>query len=156
MINEKLRKYLDENGVDYEVIRHGEAYTAQELAAAMHVRGRNFVKVVILKSEQGFIMVALPADRVIDIAALRADLGFKVAALASEMEVKKLFPDCETGAMPPFGNLYDLPVYVDRNLTRDRHIVFQGGTHYESIKVRYSDFERLVNPQFLEASRQAA
>ena len=156
MASERLKKFLDDNGVKYEMLRHGEAYTAQEIAAAMHVRGRNLVKVVILKTEKGYIMVALAADRVVDIAALRADLGFRFAALATESEFKMIFPDCEAGAMPPFGNLYGVPVFADRKLAEDRYIVFQAGTHYEAIRMSYRDFERLVRPHYLEASRKAA
>ena len=156
MLSEKLKKYLDENGVKYEVLRHGEAYTAQEVAASMHIKGKMLVKVVILNTERGFIMVALPADRKIDIALLRADLGFRLVTLATEDEFKKLFPDCEPGAMPPFGNLYGIPVYVDRTLTEDKDIVYNAGTHYEAVKMSYPDFARLVSPQILDASRRAA
>lgn len=156
MICEKLKKYLEENGVSYEVIKHGEAYTAQEIAAAMHVSGGMLVKVVMLNSDKGNIMVALPADRVVDISKLREQLGFRIAALAREEEFKRLFPDCEVGAMPPFGNLYGIPVYVDETLTQDEHIVFQAGTHYEAVKMSYADFDRLVRPDVMRASRKAA
>ena len=156
MLSERLTKYLVESGVKYEVLRHGEAYTAQEVAAAMHVHGRMLVKVVIVKSEKGFMMVAVPADRKVDISTLRSELGLHFATLATESEFSKLFPDCEPGAMPPFGNLYGIPVYVDKKLAEDEKIVFQGGTHYEAVKMRYDDFERLVEPRYLEASRQAA
>jgi Ala-tRNA(Pro) deacylase len=156
MVCEKLKKYLDDNGVKYEVVRHGEAFTAQEIAAAMHVKGKALVKVVVVSSDKGHIMVALPADRRIDIAALRADIGLKLASLATEQELKRLFPDCDLGAMPPFGNLYDIPVYVDKALTEDPEIYFQAGTHYEAVKMAYVDFERLVKPMVLDASRKAA
>ena len=156
MLSERLKRFLDESGVKYEVIRHEEAYTAQELAAAMHVKGAMFVKVVIVRDEKGFMMVAMPADRRVDISALRKGLGLKMAALASENEFKRLFPDCEAGAMPPFGNLYSVPVYVDGALTLDHDIVFQAGTHYESVKMSYADFDRLVLPQVISATRKAA
>jgi Ala-tRNA(Pro) deacylase len=156
MMSEKLKRYLDENKVGYEVIRHGEAFTAQEIAAAMHVKGKMLVKVVIVGSEKGYLMVALPADRRVDIAALRADLGLKMASLATEDEFRRMFPDCEAGAMPPFGNLYNIPVYVDKALTEDEDIIFQAGNHYEAVKIAYKDFERLVKPGYLEASRKAA
>jgi Ala-tRNA(Pro) deacylase len=156
MLSEKLKKYLDENGVKYEVLRHGEAYTAQEIAAVMHVHGKMLVKVVILKSDRGFLMLALPADRRVDISALVADLGLKMAALATEDEFKRLFPDCDVGAMPPFGNLYGVPVYVDKSLAEDKYIIFQAGSHSEALKVSYEDFVRLVKPGTIEATRQAA
>jgi Ala-tRNA(Pro) deacylase len=156
MICDKLKKYLDENKAQYEVLRHSEAYTAQEVAQTMHVKGRQLVKVVIINGDRGHIMVALPADRRVDIAHLRADLGLKLASLATEREFKAMFPDCEAGAMPPFGNLYNIPVYVDKALTLDDDIFFQAGTHYESVRMAYSDFERLVRPQVLDLSRKAA
>jgi len=156
MVCDKLKKYLDVEGVKYEVVRHSETFTAQELAAALHVRGRMLVKVVVLKTEQGYIMAALPADRRVDIAALRSELGMKLAALASEDEFKRLFQDCEPGAMPPFGNLYGLKVYVDKSLTLDTDIYFPAGNHYEVVKMNYADFERLVKPGYFEASRKAA
>lgn len=156
MVCEKLKKFLDENHVSYEVIKHSEAYTAQEIAAAMHVSGGMLVKVVMLNSDRGNIMVALPADRVVDIAKLREQLGFRIAALAREEEFKKHFPDCDVGAMPPFGNLYGIPVYVDETLTADEYIVFQAGTHYEAVKMLFADFDSLVRPQVMRASRKAA
>jgi len=156
MVCEKLKSYLDENGVKYEVMRHGEAFTAQEVAAVMHVKGKMLVKVVIVRSDKGHIMVALPADRRVDIAVLRSELGLKMAALATEEEFKKLFRDCDVGAMPPFGNLYGIPVYVDSVLAEDREIYFQAGTHYEVMRMDYADFERLVAPKVLDASRKAA
>jgi Ala-tRNA(Pro) deacylase len=156
MVCEKLKKYLDDNGVGYDVMTHGEAFTAQELAEMMHVKGGVLVKVVMMNSDRGNLMVALPADRVVDIAKLREQLGLRMAAIARESEFKKLFPDCEVGAMPPFGNLYGLPVYVDESLTADEYIVFQAGTHYESIRLKYADFERLVGPAVMRASRKAA
>jgi Ala-tRNA(Pro) deacylase len=156
MVCEKLKKYLDDNKAESEVIRHSEAFTAQEIAASMHVKGKMLVKVVIVNSDRGHIMVALPADRRVDIALLRTDIGLKMAALATEAELKKLFPDCDVGAMPPFGNLYDIPVYVDRTLTEDAEIYFQAGTHYEVMRMKYADFERLVKPTVLTASRKAA
>ena len=155
-MSDRMKRFLDESGVKYEVIRHGEAYTAQEIAAAMHVKGSAFVKVVIVRSERGYMMVGMPADRLVDIAALRDELGLRLAAIATESEFRRLFPDCEAGAMPPFGNLYGMPVYVDAALRHPGDIVFQAGTHYESIRMSFTDFERLVSPYVVEASRKAA
>ncbi|HEX9859974.1 MAG TPA: YbaK/EbsC family protein [Nitrospirota bacterium] len=156
MVCEKLKRYLDGNGVEYEVITHSEAYTAQEIAAAMHVKGGMLVKVVMLKGESGFMMAAVAAERVLDIAKLREEMGLRLAALAREAEFRQLFPDCEPGAMPPFGNLYGVPVYVDEALSVSEYIVFQASTHYEAIKMRYADFARLVEPRVMKASRKAA
>jgi len=156
MVCDKLKRFLDENKAVYEVVRHGEAYTAQEVAQTMHVKGRQLVKVVMINGDRGYLMVALPADRRVDIAHLRAELGLKLAALATEQEFKAMFPDCEAGAMPPFGNLYNIPVYVDRALTEDTEIFFQAGTHYEAVRMAYADYERLVMPQVLDLGRKAA
>lgn len=155
MVNEKLRKYLDDSGVPYEVITHGEAYTAQEIAESMHVKGGKLAKVVMLKSEIGFIMAVVPADRVVDISKLRQAMNIKMAALAGESEFKSVFPDCDVGAMPPFGNLYGIPVSVDKSLAGD-DIVFQAGTHYEAIRMRFDDYKELVRPLIMSAVRKAA
>ena len=153
MLSERLTKYLEANGVKYEVLRHGEAYTAQEVAASMHVHGRMLVKVVIVKSEKGFMMVALPADRRVDISTLRADLGLHFAALATEAEFKKIFPDCEAGAMPPFGQLYGLPVWVDACFPKAGEFTFQAGNHHEVVRMRYAEYERLARPVVAEFCR---
>jgi Ala-tRNA(Pro) deacylase len=152
----RLQRYLDEKKAHYEVLDHSEAYTAQEVAQSMHIKGRYLAKVVIVKSEKGYIMLVLPADRSVDIASLRADLGLRMMALATEGELRMLFPDCEVGAMPPFGNLYRLPVYVERSISEEEFIVFQAGTHYEAVRMSYDDYAALVGPQVFEASRKAA
>ena len=141
----KLKAYLEEQGVEYEVLTHGEVYTSMEVAAAQHVPGDRLAKVVIVESGGKFIMLVLPSTRLVDFQALSKVLGGE-ARLSTEEEFEVLFPDCETGAMPPFGNLYGLEVYVDESLAGIEDIVFEAGSHYETIRMRYEDLERLVSP----------
>jgi Ala-tRNA(Pro) deacylase len=148
----KVRAFLDEHHVKYVVISHSKAYTAQGIAAIAHIRGQELAKTVIVKLDGALAMAVLPASFQVDLLALKKDVGVKDAALASEREFKQHFPDCETGAMPPFGNLYGIPVYVDETLTRDQEIAFNAGTHFELIRMEYVDFDRLVEPQVLEFS----
>lgn len=142
---EKLEGYLRENGVPFQVQHHAVAYTAQEVAATEHVPGKMLVKVVMVLADDDLVMTALPAPYMLDVDKAGEILGKKVR-LAEEEEFAHAFPDCEVGAMPPFGNLYDVPVYVDESLTQDETIVFQAGTHTDTISARYADFERLAQP----------
>ncbi len=142
----KLKAYLDANRISYDVLSHPPAYTAQEVAAAQHVPGRELAKVVMAKAGERFVMAVLPAPRRLDVEKLGAQLPERKARLATETEFAGLFPECEPGAMPPFGNLFDVPVYVDESLTRDETIVFTAGTHGETVRLRYADFADLVQP----------
>lgn len=145
-INE-LKAYLDTNHVRYKVIEHPERFTAEELAEVEHVPGREEAKVVILRSGKEFLMVVLPSLYHVDFDRARAATGKDDLELASEDEFAHVFPNCEAGAMPPFGNLYGLPVWVDESLARDKHIVFNACSHCEAIRMKYSDFARLVQPK---------
>lgn len=151
-ISMKLKKFLDENKVSYQVAAHSEVYTAQEIAAALHVSGKELIKVVMVKAEDKFVMTVLPASWRVDMVKLREVLENKNIKLATEAEFKNLFPDCEPGAMPPFGNLYGLDVYEDKALAEDEEIFFQAGNHIESIKMKRKDFERLVKPMVADFS----
>lgn len=142
----RLKDYLDENKVKYVKITHSRAYTAQEIAASVHIPGKELAKTVIVKVNDGFGMAVLPASRKIDFDRLKTLIGSKDIRLAEEGEFKGLFPDCEIGAMPPFGNLYKLPVFVATALAEDKEIAFNAGTHTDVIKISYSDFENLVKP----------
>lgn len=146
----RLKDYLEREKVPYEVLTHGEAYTAPELAQALHVPGKELAKVVMVKADERFVMTVLPANWKVDLKRLKEVFRTSHARLATEEEFKGLFPDCELGAMPPFGNLYGLEVYVDRSLTADEEIVFQAGTHREAVKLRYNDFASLVRPAVVE------
>jgi Ala-tRNA(Pro) deacylase len=142
----RLKEFLDGNNVKYVSMTHAPAYTAQEIAAAQHVPGEEFAKVVIARAGGRFVMAVLEAPQRLDLDKLARQLPEKQAALASENEFKGLFPQCEPGAMPPFGNLFGLEVFVDRDLERDEEIVFQAGTHRDTVRMAYADFVRLVRP----------
>jgi Ala-tRNA(Pro) deacylase len=143
---ERLEQYLHENGVRFEVMTHSQAFTAQEMAAALHVPGHQVAKVVMVKADGQPAMLVLPAPYRLNIEKVRTLLGVKQARLAKEEEFEELFPDCATGAMPPFGNLYGVPVYVDKALAEESHIVFRIGSHRETMKLAYADFGRLAQP----------
>jgi Ala-tRNA(Pro) deacylase len=132
----KLKDFLDANHVVYEVRSHPRAFTAQEVAAAQHVRGREVAKVAVL-----------PAPYHVDIARLGEATGKHDLRVATEAEFAGLFPSCEPGAMPPFGNLYGVPVWVDRSLTQDEEIFFNAGNHEQTVHLSYTDFARLVQPR---------
>lgn len=143
----KLREFLDNNGIHYEVLSHRQAFTAQEVAAVQHVPGMELAKVVMLRSGTEFVMAVLPAPYRVDLERAKTVLAKPEVSLATEQEFKGLFPQCEPGAMPPFGNLYNLAVYVEQALTRDEEIVFNAGTHTQTVKMKYADFARLVQPK---------
>lgn len=143
----KLKEFLDQNGVRWVSIIHSPAYTAQEVAASAHVRGRDLAKTVMVKVDGRPVMVVLPASQRVDFQVLREVTGGQNVVLASEAEFRELFPDCEAGAMPPFGNLYGMDVYVAPKLAEDEEIAFNAGSHTELMKLRYADFERLVKPK---------
>lgn len=148
----KLKTFLDENKVKYVTIKHSSAYTSQEIAAKTHVSGKNFAKTVMVKIDKGMAMTVLPASYQLDFSLLQEIFGTPKVSLASEAEFKYLFPDCEVGAMPPFGNLYDMEVFVAETLAEDKEIAFNAGTHTEMIKLKYEDFERLVQPRVFKFS----
>jgi Ala-tRNA(Pro) deacylase len=142
----RLKDYLDENQIKYVKISHSPAFTAQEIAASSHISGNELAKTVIVKVNDGFAMAVLPTTRKIDFESLKKVMNNKNIRLANEDEFKDIFPDCEVGAMPPFGNLYKLPVYVAKALAEHKEIAFNAGTHTDVIKISYSDFEKLVKP----------
>jgi Ala-tRNA(Pro) deacylase len=141
-----MEQYLRENGVPFEVMAHSQVFTMQEVAAALHVPGNQVAKVVMVKANGRMIMLVVPAPLRLNVARVKDELGVKKASLAKESEFSTLFDDCATGAMPPFGNLYDVPVYVDESLAGEENIVFRVGTHRHTMKVAYADFARLVQP----------
>ena len=145
-IPSRITDFLKQNSVSYEVMRHAAAFTAQELAAAEHVKGRNHAKVVVVENDQGRLLAVLPADHRVNLDRLAKATG-RPCALVEESEFNRLFPDCELGTMPPLGTLYNLPTWVDRTLTADDYIVFEAGTHTDAIKIRYEDFERVARPK---------
>jgi len=148
-ISTRLKAYLDQNQIPYESMSHSPSYTAQGAAATMQISGRELAKTVVLRAgENGeeTILAVLPAPRHVKLERLAAVAG-KPVRLATETEFISLFPDCEPGAMPPFGSLYDLPVYVDESLAEDTQIVFNAGTHRDAVRMRYEDFARAAKPK---------
>lgn len=143
----RLREFLDHHKIQYVVVSHSVAYTAQGIAALTHISGRELAKTVIVKIDGSLAMAVLPASSQVDLQRLKNVTGAANAGLASEQEFKDKFPDCQTGAMPPFGNLYDMPVFADESLSRDREIAFNAGSHLELIRMAWDDFERLVKPR---------
>jgi Ala-tRNA(Pro) deacylase len=142
---ERLESYMRESRVPFEVEEHPTAYTAQKIAASEHVPGRMFAKVVMATTNGALVMLVLPAPSVVDVAKVSEVIG-KPVRLATESEFAAAFSDCEAGALSPFGNLYDVPVYVDRAVGRNERIVFQAGTHSVTMSVAYADFERMSGP----------
>jgi Ala-tRNA(Pro) deacylase len=142
----KLKEFLDSSLVAYEVLTHPVVFTAQQLAAAQHVKGKQLAKVVVARSGPEFIMIVLPAPYHVGLQRARAAIGRQDLEIARESEFASLFAGCEQGAMPPFGNLYNVPVWVDESLAQDEEIVFNACTHTQAIKMKYSDFARLVHP----------
>ena len=143
----KLKEFLDANRVHYEVRSHRTAYTAMEVAEAEHVPGREMAKVVMVRDGGSYLMAVLPAPSRVDLEQLGKAARRTGLSLATEAEFAGLFPGCDPGAMPPFGNLYGIPVWVDEALTRDEEIVFNAGTHEQTVHMRYADFARLVQPR---------
>ncbi len=150
----KLKRFLDKNNIKYVSIIHSQAYTAQETAQSAHISGNEMVKTIIVKAEGNMVMVILPASEKADLDLVAGAIEAKDVRLASEQEFRGLFPNCEVGAMPPFGNLYDMPVYVEESVADNDEIAFNAGSHTELIKLAYRDFEHLVQPQKVRISRK--
>jgi Ala-tRNA(Pro) deacylase len=146
----RLEKYLQEEGVWFATMTHPVAYTAQEVAAAQHVPGKQLAKVVLVDADGQLVMLVLPASYRVDFPKLKSILKAKKVRLAKEEEFGGTFTDCEVGAMPPFGNLYDLPVHVDGSLAEVPEIVFKVGSHTISMKVKFADYKKLAKPKIAD------
>ena len=151
---QKLKTFLDENGIKFVSIQHSAAYTAQEVAALAHIPGELIAKTVMVKIDGKMAMAVVPASHQVDFDRLREVAGAAQVELASEDEFKDLFPACDVGAMPPFGNLYDLPVYCSNALSEDLEIAFSAGSHSELIRLAYADYEQLVQPVIASFSKR--
>ncbi|MDH3268928.1 MAG: YbaK/EbsC family protein [Ignavibacteria bacterium] len=147
MPSKKLKAFLDENKVKYISVQHSSAFTAQEIAAIAHIPGKDLAKTVIIKINGKMVMAVLPASYKVSFDYLKEALGVTEARLAYEQEFIDKFPDCEVGAMPPFGNIYGMEVYVAESLAEEEEIAFNACSHTELIKMNFSDFERLVKPK---------
>ncbi len=147
---QKLRQFLDENNVKYIVITHSKAYTSQGIAATVHISGNQLAKTVMLKKDGELCMAVLPASKQVNLSVFAKQTNSKDVSLASERDFRDRFPDCEVGAMPPFGNLYGIQIYADPSLARDLEIAFNAGSHLELVKLDFADFARLAKPTMLE------
>ena len=152
---QRLRHYLDTSGIVYDTIAHPRTMTSQETAASAHVPGHTLAKVVMINLDHTLHMAVLPADAMIDFDLLRQSTGATEVTLADEFEFAHAFPDCEVGAQPPFGNLYQMPVLVDSTLTLDPYIAFNEGCHTTLIRLRYCDYQRLVQPRVIQMTHCA-
>ena len=150
----KLKELLEKENIKYISKFHSTIYTAQEIAASAHIPGKELAKTVMLKLDGKMAMVVLPASYQVNFTLLKEASGARQAELATEEEFETLFPDCNIGAMPPFGNLYGMDVFADESLTKDQEIAFNAGSHYELIKLAYKDFERLVNPKIVKVAEK--
>jgi Ala-tRNA(Pro) deacylase len=146
-ISQRLKTFLSDSKTRYTAMQHPVVYTAQEIAAAQHIPGRQLAKCVLVKTDRGPILAVLSAIYRIDLKRLKAAARAKTASIAKETDIKSQFPDVEIGAMSPFGNLYQVPVVVERILGESEEIVFNAGTHTDTIKMRYRDFAALVKPK---------
>lgn len=146
----RLIEYLDRHNIKYEKMSHSEAFTAQEIAASAHVPGRELAKTVMVKIDGNMAMAVLPASQKINLDLLRQESHARRVDLAKEDEFEEMFPGCEIGAMPPFGNLYEMPVFVAEQLAEDDYISFNAGSHTELIRVSFIDFQNLVNPKIVK------
>lgn len=143
----KLKQFLKSHKVAIEVVPHDARFTSAETAEAEHIRGKNVAKVVIVKAKGKDVMLVLPADRSVDMLKLSALVGTQDVRLEEEEEFVNLFPDCEAGGMPPFGNLYQIPCYIDESLKKSDFVAFKGGNHRETMKIATADFFRIVKAE---------
>jgi len=152
MIAQQLTEFLEDHHVRYETLTHPTTYTAQGTAQSAHIPVKEFAKTVMIKMDGKMVMVVLPACYRVDLDLLKKTTGANKIELATELEFKKLFPECEIGAMPPFGNLYEMEVFCSPQLAKDNEIAFNAGSHTESIRISYKDFTELVSPTVTKLS----
>jgi Ala-tRNA(Pro) deacylase len=153
---ERLEVYLREHQVPFQLQHHAQAFTAQKIAESEHIPGKMVAKTVIVLADNNMVALVLPASNRADLNKIQAALGAREIRLAHETEFVAAFPDCEVGTMPPFGNLYGIPVYVEKRLTEEETMVFPIGTYTDTMSLRYADFERLVHPKVVTFARSAS
>ncbi|MGA2856466.1 MAG: YbaK/EbsC family protein [Candidatus Sulfotelmatobacter sp.] len=151
----KLREFLDSHNVKYMVVSHSVAYTAQGIAALVHLSGKKLAKTVMVRIDGKLAMAVVPASFHVDLDLLRTAAGAQTVEIATEKEFKDAFPDCETGAMPPFGNLYGMAVYADASFSQNEEITFNAGTHRELVRMAWADVVRLVNPKVVNLTHRS-
>ena len=145
-----LREYLDKHYVRYVVISHSPAFTAQGVAAVAHIPGQELAKTVVVKFDEDLALAVLPASLCVDLQSLKRESGARTVGLASEDDFRDQFPECDTGAMPPFGNLYGMKVFADESLAKDREIAFNACSHRELVRMAWDDFQKLANPKIIQ------
>jgi Ala-tRNA(Pro) deacylase len=150
---ERLRAYLDAEGVEYQLIHHRSDYQARQTAADTETKDEDFAKTVFVWIDGKAAMAVVPANKGVALGKLAKVIGAEDVRVARESEMRELCPDCEVGAAPPFGNLYDLPVYVGDSLAQEERITFNGGTHENAIRLAWKDFERLVEPRVVHLAK---
>ncbi len=150
---QKLQDFLGTHRVPFRTISHTRTMTAQETAASAHIRGKEMAKTVVVKLDGRLAMVVVPATERVHLGRLRTASGANEVSLAGEPDFRDRFPECELGAMPPFGNLFGLDVFVSDSLTEDETIAFNGGRHDELVQMGYRDFERLVHPRIVAMTK---
>jgi Ala-tRNA(Pro) deacylase len=148
----RLQEILDRNNIRYTIMSHSPAYTAAAIAAVTHTPGKEIAKSVIVLVDGALAMVVLPGSKHVDLGALKKAMGAKEVSLAHEHQFAHVFPDCEVGAMPPFGNLYGVPVYIDQSLSEDNEIAFNAGSHRVLLRMAFSDYQNLVKPLVLSVA----
>jgi Ala-tRNA(Pro) deacylase len=152
-IDSRLQKLLDEHGVDYEIIHHREDFRARTTAEDTHTPPEEFAKTVLLRVDDGYALAVLPATHYVAPSHLARSIGAREVRLASELEMQERMPDCEVGSAPPFGVLYDLPVYASPLLAEDERITFNAGTHRDAVRMAWADYARLAKPEIVHVSR---
>ncbi len=145
-IPKRLKDLFERSGIEFDVEKHKELFTAQEVAASGHITGYEFAKVVMLKCDGEIVMAVIPAPHVVSMEKFKK-LGYKSVKLALEEDFKDLFPDCDIGAMPPLGNIYEIPFYVDEFFKNEDEIVFNSGSHTDTVKIKREDYDRLVGQE---------
>jgi Ala-tRNA(Pro) deacylase len=145
-IPQRIRDFLESQNVPYEELHHSQAFTAQEVAHSLHVSGKRCVKAVVAEKDREIVLVVMPASHRLNFQELKSVLRAHQLEMLVESELVGLFPDCDLGAIPPFGNLYGIDVWVDRAVASTEKIVFCAGTHEDCIRMRYSDFAKLTRP----------
>ncbi|MCU1233721.1 MAG: YbaK/prolyl-tRNA synthetase associated region [Candidatus Solibacter sp.] len=155
-LSERLRSFLESRNAEFNLTQHANAFTAREVAAAEHLPAREVAKTVIVFADGVYHMIVVPASKLVDLIEVRPTLGFAQVRLAREDELSALFPDCELGAMPPFGPLYGFPVYLDASLAGQDTIAFNAGSHREVIHMHTAEFRRLVSPTVVSLAREPA
>ena len=148
-----VQKFLSGQNVQFETLEHPVEYSAQRMAGVIHVSGDEVAKTVVLKVDGKPMLAVLQATHAVDFDKAPEVFGAETVELAPEEELRELFPDCELGAVPPFGSQYGLPTVVDEPLTKDETIVFEGNTHHDAIRMRYADYAKLENPRVASFSR---